>query len=183
MRILIGGRYLEPGGTVPARVAVTLDGQLLREWTVSPAQPWFVEWIDVPDGVPAGQGSYATIAVTAMPITPGVAAPWIGLEQFDAAPIDRPILALTSGWHELEHEPATGLTWRWMAGKSTLAIRGGTADVRLRLDGESPLKSFDRAPTVVVRAGAREIARFRPAADFSESIVVPSGRSPMPAGR
>jgi hypothetical protein len=46
--------------------------------------------------------------------------------------------------------------------------------VTLVLAGESPLRYFDHPPTVVVRAGSREIARFSPAADFTQSIVVPA---------
>jgi hypothetical protein len=172
-RVLIGGRHLAANGP-PARLTADLDGQRLREWTVTPAQPWFVEWIDLPGGVPAGAGAYATLSIQAASLEPGRAAPWVGLEQFDAAPADDVVFAFQPGWHELEHDPRTGRTWRWSASRSTIQVRGAPGDVRLTLAGESPLVYFDRAPTVTVLAGAREIARFRPSADFTETIVVPA---------
>jgi len=171
-RVVVGGRHLDPAGG-PAEVAVQLDGRPLRAWTVAPDRPWFVEWIDLPAGTLAGAGPYATLTVSARPATPGRPAPWIGLEQFDAAPDDQAIFALTAGWHELEHDPRLGRTWRWSSRRSVLSVRGGTADLRLTLAGEAPRRYFDRPPVVIVKAGAAEIARFSPFDDFNQEIVVP----------
>ena len=172
VRVLIGGRHLDPDGPA-ATLRAELDGRLVHEWAVSPRQPWFVEWIDLPSGVAAGSGSYAPLTVTAVSAAPGRPAPWIGLEQFDAT-TGAAIHAFTDGWHELEHDPATGRTWRWTTARSTLQIRGGTGDARLTLAGESPLTYFPRAPVVAIHAGDRLIQRFNPAADFEEQIVIPA---------
>jgi hypothetical protein len=55
--------------------------------------------------------------------------------------------------------------------------------VRLTLSGESPLRYFDAPPAVVVRAGAREVARFSPSADFTQSIVLPADALAAADGR
>ena len=64
--------------------------------------------------------------------------------------------------------------WRWTSDRSTIDIRGASSDLLLSLSGESPLKSFDRAPDVIVRAGDRELGRFHPSADFLQTIDLPA---------
>jgi hypothetical protein len=172
VRVLIGGRHLDAAGA-PASISVSLDGRPLRTWTVAPDRPWFVEWIDVPPGALAGGGPYATITVSAAAAGAGRPAPWIGLEQFDAAPDDQVLFAFTDGWHELEHDPRLGRTWRWTSKRSVLAIRGGTSDLKLTLAGEAPRRYFDRAPVVTVKAGAVEVGRFTPFDDFSQDVTIP----------
>jgi hypothetical protein len=56
-------------------------------------------------------------------------------------------------------------------------------DVTLTLSGESPLRYFDRAPSVTVTAGARELARFHPASDFTQEIVLPAAALAADGGR
>jgi hypothetical protein len=46
--------------------------------------------------------------------------------------------------------------------------------VTLTLSGESPLRYFESSPTVLLMAGAREVARFTPSSDFTQSIVLPA---------
>jgi hypothetical protein len=181
VRVVVGGRYLEPGGS-PAVLRASLDGRIVREWLVTESNPWFVEWIDLPAGALDGTGAYATLDVQASAGEPGRPAPWIGLEQFDAVPGEEIVYALTSGWHELEHDPTTGRQWRWTTARSVVEVRGRAGDVRLTIAGTSPLEDFDRAPVVVVRAGDREIARLRPADAFSESVVIPADALAQAAG-
>ena len=61
----------------------------------------------------------------------------------------------------------------WTSRRSTLQVWPGDRDRTLTLTGESPLKSYDRAPNVVVSAGDRELARFSPSADFTQTIALP----------
>jgi len=171
MRMLIGGRLLR--GATNALVTVTLDGQPLAEWTVVRDPNWFVQWIDLPNGVPAGSNPYASLAVTVRSAVPGQAAPLVGLEQFDVAPLGEALYAFTDGWWEPEEDPRRGVSWRWSSDRSTLFVQEPSSDLRLTLSGESPLKNFDRAPIVVVRAGDVELGRFNPSADFTQTIDVP----------
>jgi hypothetical protein len=172
-RIVIGGRDVAPAGSPDGVLQIKLDGQLIRERRLSTASPWFVEWIDLPQGVPDGAEPYAHLTVQDIAADAGKPAPAIALEQFDAAIEGDPIVGYESDWNELEENPATGQLWRWTSGASTLTVRGADRDVALTLAGESPLKNFPRAPTVVVRAGDVELGRFTPSSDFTQTIRVP----------
>jgi hypothetical protein len=183
MRALIGGRYLAGPHTPPAVVVIELDRKPIDQVQVSGEAPWFVRWIDLPDGVPSGPGAYARLTVRSVSVMPGEPAPLVGLEQFDAAPASSLMFALTEGWYELEEQPATGRLWRWSSARSVIETRGWGPTVTLTIAGESPLRYFDHAPTVVVRAGDAEIGRFSPAADFSQSFAVPAAALEASGGR
>lgn len=170
--IVIGGRYLSGSGA--ATVSALVDGRVVDEWTVDPSPEPFIRWIDLPAGPLEGSSPYAPLTVSVRAVA-GTPVPEIGLEQFDAATIDTPLHALERGWQEPEGDPQTGRLWRWMSDRSTLRIRTGGRDARLRVAGESPLRYFDRPPTVVVRAGSVELGRFSPATDFVETIALPAG--------
>ena len=70
-------------------------------------------------------------------------------------------------------DSAPSLSWRWTSAASTVEIRGTHRDRKLVLSGESPLRYFDHAPKVTVRAGDRVLGTFSPSADFSETIALP----------
>ena len=171
IRVVVGGRYL--GGSGPAEVTATLDGTRIDRWTVTNDPIWFVREIELPHGIPEGPTPYASLLIHTAAAQPDGAVPDIGLEQFDAAPLTEATLAFADGWQEHEGNPLTGVTWRWTSRRSTLLVRLGNRDRTLTLTGESPLRSFERPPTVVVRAGDRELGRFSPAADFTQTIPLP----------
>ena len=172
--LMMGGRYLAPPGSPAGVVAVELEGNRIAEWPISAGSPGFLQWIDLPDGIPEGGGPYALLSVKVISGDPGRQAPAVGLEQFDLAPADDVIYAFGDGWFEPEEDPRTGRLWRWMSDRAVIVAAGGNADLRLTVAGESPLRYFDRAPTVVVRAGGRELSRFSPSADFFQTIDVPA---------
>jgi hypothetical protein len=182
-RVMIGGRYLASRGQPRAIVYVDLDGQALTEWTTSAETPWFVQWIDLPAGVPAGPSPYARLTVRVESASLDHPAPAVGLEQFDAAREVDVMFAFDADWYELESEPATGLKWRWSSARSTIDVRGATGNLTLVLAGLSPLRDFDRAPTVVVRAADRELARFTPDRDFNERVPLPADALAAAGGR
>jgi hypothetical protein len=134
----------------------------------------FLQWIDLPSGVAAGSDPYAHAIVRVTSTDPVRPAPLLSLEQFDATPEPEIAFAYLSDWHEPEGSAATGRLWRWTSGRSTIEIRGAARDVEVTIAGESPLVDFERPPTVVVRAGDRELARFSPAAPFTERVLVPA---------
>jgi len=171
-RLMIGGRYY--GGSAPASVTVRLEGADIATFTVRPDPIWFVQWIELPAGVPAGASPYATLTVTVTSAESGKPSPELGLEQFDYAPNEEEMYALTDGWWEPEENPRTGLMWRWSSAKNTIVVQNAGRDLMLHLSGERPLKYFDAAPTVVVRAGREELGRFHPSDDFSETIRLPA---------
>jgi hypothetical protein len=81
-----------------------------------------------------------------------------------------------TGWHEGEFNPRTGLQWRWASDAAALRIwnGGGQRDVHVRLRVESPLRYFAVPPTIVLRAGATDIQRLEPRADFTIEADVPA---------
>ena len=183
LQMLIGARYLQPGGA-PALLTVALDGRTLAEWPISPASPWLVSWIDLPAGVPEGSGPYAALTLTVRSTESGRPAPMVGLEQFDAAPASAFTYAFLDDWNELEGNPRTGELWRWTTARSTILIhRGDQQTLQLRLEGESPLREFDRAPTIVVKAGDRELARFSPSTAYTQQIGLPADALDAAGGR
>ena len=183
LRVLIGGRYLGLAGGPAGLVSADLAGQSLARWRVSPDAASFLQWLELPDGVPESQGPYARLSVRAAADVPGRTGPAVGLEQFDAAPTDQVIYAFDGDWHELEANPASGRLWRWTSDHSTLVIRGAIHDLTLQLSGESPLRYFSRPPQIVVRAGTRELSRFQPSNDFDTTIGVPAAALEAAAGR
>jgi len=172
-RLMLGARYLAPAGSPPGNVSLTLDGQPLATWPISGPAPWFVQWLDLASGVPAGNGPYARLAVTVTSTDPSRPAPVVGLEQFDLAPQSDFSYAFLDDWNEGEGNPRTGQLWRWTTARSTIQIKGAASDLQLTLEGDSPLRDFKQAPTVVVRAGTRELARFTPSDVFSQQIRLP----------
>ena len=184
-RLLIGGRYLQGAEAPAARVTVTIDERPLEEWTVDAQTAWFARWIDVPD-LSGGDGAYATLRVGVTSVDPAWSVPESGLvalEQFDAAPAGSLMFAYADDWHEREADPRTGLVWRWSSEASTLEVRDWGGDLTLTISGESPLRYFDAAPTVTVRAGDQELARLVLSDDFTETIRVPAGALVAAGGR
>jgi hypothetical protein len=172
LRLMIGGRYLAPAGSPAGLVAVDLEGKRIAQWPISAVSPHLLQWVDLPGGVPQGGGPYPLLTVSVT--STNQPAPAVGLEQFDLAPVDDVMFALGAGWFEPEEDPKTGRLWHWTTDRAVIVAAGGNGDLRLTLAGESPLRYFDRAPTVVVRAGARELSRFSPSADFFQTIDVPA---------
>jgi hypothetical protein len=172
--IMIGGAYLGDGPEPPVTLAADLDGTPIAEWTLEPRQAGqsFLHFLSLPDGIPAGQGAYARLRLTARPSTPRGAIPELAIRQFDAQS-GRPVMGLAEGWHQDESDPATGRRWRWTSDRSTLRIVGA-GDVSLVLRGESPMKYYDEAPRVRIMAGDRLLAEYHPDADFTWHVPVPA---------
>src|SRR5207247_1182706 len=63
MTVMIGGRYLSPAGGSTAVVSADLDGRVVAQWRATGDPPWFVQWIDLPAGIGAGAGPYATLTL------------------------------------------------------------------------------------------------------------------------
>ena len=182
VHVMIGGRDLAPNAE-PGVVSVELDGHPVDQLQVSRDLPWFVRWIDLPAGVPPGLTPYARLTVRVVSVLPGRPAPPVGLEQFDAATAGTPMYAFVDGWHELEEDPATGRLWRWTSAKSALELKDWRATTTLLLEGESPLRYFDHSPTVIVRAGDREVSRFNPAGDFLHAVAIQADALQASGGR
>jgi hypothetical protein len=172
-RLMIGGRYL--GGGRTAAIAVEIDGRPVSRWEVTPSEPHFLQWVELPGGVLNGDGAYAVMQVRVEDAGGSGAAPRIGLEQFDFASTGDVMTGFAAGWQEPETELETGRSWRWAGPRATLVAYAGAGAVRLILAGESPLRYFARPSNIVVLVNDREAGRFAASADFEETITVPAG--------
>ena len=105
----------------------------------------------------------------------GAATPRIGLEQFDLQDAGAVVFGFGEGWHELEYNPRTARSWRWMSDRAVVDVRNaGRRPVELDVRGEAPRHYFGTPPELTVSAGGRELARFRPFDDFAFQVEVPA---------
>ncbi len=171
LRVVIGGRQLGTDGFAKKTLVARLDGQEIARWPVSPPERNFLQWIDLPSGVPAGEGPYATLTVGVD--NPPRSRP-VGLEFFDAATHDDVLWVYSRGWHEPEQQSGTGLSWRWMSGTAHLTVAAPQGDLSLTISGESPVRYFAQGVDLIVRSGDVEIGRRHIRDDFTESFVLPA---------
>jgi hypothetical protein len=175
MRIMVGGRHFSAPRDSPATIAVAIDGVDIATWKVDPAPGGasFLRFIDLPGGLPTGDGTYARLTITAHADPPSRTAPSIAIRQFDIQSADTLMYGFGEGWHEEEYETATGLRWRWTSDKSVLQVAPVHA-VKLGFRGESPRKYFDSPPTVRITAGGQMVGEFHPERDFTWHVTVPA---------
>lgn len=172
-RLMIGGRYLDGG---EGALVVEIDGRPVGRWPVTPREPWFLRWIDLPAGVLDGPGPYATVTARVEPVA-GASSdpPRIEIAQFDFAPADVVMAGLATGWHGAEPDDETGEVWRWSTDRLTLEVQAADHGAVLMLAGEATLRSFERPSVVTVRAGDVVVRRFDAGGDFSQVIELPAG--------
>jgi hypothetical protein len=177
-RLVVGGRNLGGPDAPIARFVLTVAGHPVDTWDVRPAPGFFLRAIDLParTGGPgvADADAFDALMVTAVAADGSARPVAASVEQFGLQPADRVQIAFGEGWHEDELQPRTGLRWRWSSGRALLHVWPVDRDVRIRLEAESPLKTFAEAPIVTVSAGGRELARSTPDDAFAIDVVVPA---------
>jgi hypothetical protein len=169
---VVGAYHLGTGAAADADVSLSIDGRVVDSWVVRVADRNVLRFVDLPQGI-AGAGPFAAVTIASRSLDPSRPAP-VAIRQFDAQPAAEMIYGYGEGWHEAEFDLNTGRMWRWTSERSVLRTDGAGESVRLTMQGESPLRYFDRPPTVKVTAGPTTVAQFRPAADFEWSAVVPA---------
>ena len=172
--LLLGGRNLAARGGDVAEVKVTIDGRLVDRVQVPPDPGSFLRMLTVPADALSGYGRYAELDVSATEAAGSSRHVDVAIEQFDVQPAARVVYGFDAGWHELEFNPITGQLWRWTSERATTRVHHAGKDLVLTISGESPLRYFDEPPHVVVRAGARVLARQSPSADFEIQVQVPA---------
>jgi hypothetical protein len=178
---VVGARHLGNAGDADAEVALTIDGRSIDRWPVTLGDRNVLHFIDLPQGIAGDGGSFASLTISSHSLDPKRAAP-MAIRQFDIQPTTQMIYGYGEGWHEAEYVVETGLTWRWTSERSVLRIQGPAQAVRITIRGESPLRYFDRPPTVKVTAGGATVAQFRPDADFEWTVTVPADALTRSAG-
>lgn len=174
VHLMIGGRHLGEAGDPAADFEMALDGTVIDRWTLTFDQRNFLRFLDLPRGVPAGDGDYARLTVSARPAAGAARRAPVAIRQFDVQASNRIVYGFGPGWHEDEYVTETGARWRWASDRSVLQVRGPVQAVRIRLHGESPLRYFSAVPTIKVTAAGRVIAELQPTSEFRWEVVVPA---------
>ena len=165
MLLMYGGRNLSAAAST--ELLLSRGETILDRVTLAPG--FFFRLLPVSPAITGGTGYVPfEIRTSSGPQVP------VSLEQFDLQPDGVEMFGYVEGWQEPEYNPLTARAWRWMSERSLLWVRPIGTDVVLTFSGESPMRYFDAAPTVVVSVGGREVGRFTPADDFTESIRVPA---------
>jgi len=175
MRVMVGGRHFSAPLDSAVTIVVAIDGVDVATWKIDPAPGGasFLRFVDLPGGLPPGEGTYARLTITAHADPPSRSTPLIAIRQFDIQSAETLMSGFGEGWHEEEYETATGLRWRWTSDRSVLQIAPPQA-VELGIRGESPLKYFDSAPRVRITAGGQTLGELHPDRDFTWHIAVPA---------
>jgi hypothetical protein len=160
--LMIGGRNLSGDGA-SARVKMTLDDRALDEIAAAPG--FFLRFVRLPDGALAGSGAYARLSIAAD-------LPSLAVEQFDAQSTGRVVVGFSDGWHEMEYNPVTGRSWRWMSEHGVIRARAERRPLRLSMRGET--EGFSRPTRITVRVGDRVVAQSTANGRFVVQADIPA---------
>ncbi len=160
--LMLGGRNLETAAE-SARVQVTIDDRPVAQLSVPPG--FFLRFLPLPESALAGAGRYAHLSIAAGQSR-------VALEQFDAQSSPRGVFGFGEGWHEMEYNPATGRSWRWISEQGVIRTRALHGALTLRIAGET--EGFFRTTNVSVRVGTRAIGRWAVGSQFAVETVIPA---------
>jgi hypothetical protein len=169
--LVIAGRNLGAGGEPAARLTLAGPAGVIDSWEAPSG--FFFRQIALPAGMLAGSG-YLPLGLGAVAADDSGRPVRVSVEQFDVQSDGHVMFGFVNGWHEPEYNPSTARSWRWMSERATLWVKPVGRDVSLTVNGESPLRYFDRAPTVRVMVAGREAGRVNPSADFEQTVTLPA---------
>jgi len=169
--LVLGAESFEPAGGKPARVSVTIDNRGVGEWELEPGAR-FLKRLTLDSGVLAAGTSFSRL-VAAYKGADG-RPERVRLTQLMIAPPQAMFFLRYAGWNEMEYSDQMQRRWWWTTGRAETFVNGGGRDVTLTLSGESPLRYFDTAPHVTIRAANQVLATAQPGADFNLRVSVPA---------
>ncbi len=167
--LVIGGESTSATGDTAAHLSLTIDDRVIDQWMV-PAGETFFRRTMLPAGTLAGDSAFRRLVVAYA--SPDGTPEHVRLAQFALEPPQDVFLVQHAGWNELEYNRDVQRRWRWTTDRAVTFVNSGGRDVTLTMAGESPLKSFDSAPHVVVRAGSQVLATATPSADFELNVPI-----------
>ena len=153
----------------PAHVSLHLDDRPIGRWDI-PAWGAVFERVQLKPGTLSGSAGFHRL-VASYGSSEGTP---VRLTQFAVASDCDVFHVQHAGWNEIEYSKDLQRRWRWATGRAETFINSGGKDVTLTISGESPLRYFDSAPNVVIRAGAWILATASPTDDFELEVEIPS---------
>lgn len=154
-----------------ASLTLTLGDRQLDRWDL-PARGRLFRRITLDPGTLAGESGFSSLVASyadaaGKPQT-------VRLTQFAVADPGQLFFVQHAGWNEIEYSRVLQRRWRWTTGRAETFVNTGGRDVTLTLSGESPLRYFDTAPRVTIRAGSQVLATAEPSDDFELDVKVPA---------
>jgi hypothetical protein len=119
----------------------------------------------LPEGALSGAGMYARLSIAAD-------LPRLAVEQFDVQSAGRIVSGFAEGWHEMEYNPATGRTWRWMSERGVIRVHAAPRALSLAIYGET--EGFSRPTGLKIQVGDRELAHVAVDSPFSLGADIPA---------
>src|SRR5688500_409756 len=169
--LIVGGESTAPATSNPSQVSVTIGERQLDAWEVAPGARFFKRIILEP-GALTGEGPFSRLVVSYRGADGRPQR--VRLTQLMIASPQSTFYVQHAGWNEVEYSDQMQRRWQWTTAKADTFVNAAGRDVTLRLTGESPLRYFDRAPRVTVRAGSQVLATAEPASDFELNVTVPA---------
>jgi hypothetical protein len=167
--LMVGGRNL---ASEASSLELAVDGKPVGLLSVPPG--FFLRFVDVPEGAIDGPGQYAHLVVSARASSGGESR--VAVEQFDAQPANVIAFGFGEGWHEMESNPVTGRSWRWVSERGVIRARGAQSALTLAIAGDAN-GVFDKT-TVSIRIGNRVIGRWTVRDRFAIETVIPADALP-----
>ena len=173
-RVMIGGRDVAPAGSPDGILQIDLDGRRVRELQ-DLGRGAVVRRVDRSAAGRAGGGGRRTrISRSASwPLLPGTRRPPWGSSSSTQPSRAIPSSPTSPTGMSSRRIPRPDDSGDGRPDRARSTVRGADRDLELTLTGESPLRNFPHAPTVIVRAGDVELARFSPTADFTQRLTIP----------
>ena len=169
--LVLGGESTQSAGGKPARVSLTLGERVVEEWDVPPGGRFFKRIVLEP-GMLEGDGPFTRLVVSYK--GQNGRPERVRLTQLMVASPQSVFHIDHSGWNESEYSDQLQRRWRWTTARAETFVNSAGRDLTLTIAGESPLRYFDTAPRVTIRAGTRVLATAQPSDDFELSVKVPA---------
>jgi hypothetical protein len=169
--LVLGGESTQAPGGKPARVSLTLGERVVEEWDVPPGGRFFKRIVLEP-GMLAGDAPFTRLVVSYKGANGRPER--VRLTQLMVASPQSVFHIEHSGWNESEYSDQLQRRWRWTTARAETFVNSAGRDLTLTIAGESPLRYFDTAPRVTIRAGTQVLATAQPSSDFELSVKVPA---------
>ncbi|MEO5742405.1 MAG: DUF2723 domain-containing protein [Vicinamibacterales bacterium] len=169
--LVVGGESTEAAGGKPAHVSVGIGDRVIDEWDVAAGARFFKRILLEP-GTLAGDGLFTRLVVS---YKGSDGQPeHVRLTQLMVASPQTVFHVEHDGWNESEYSDEMQRRWRWTTARAETFVNAAGRDLTLTIAGESPLRYFDTAPHVTVRAGNQALATAQPSSDFILNVKVPA---------
>jgi hypothetical protein len=169
--LVLGGENVAAAGGKPARVSVAIGDRVIDEFEVSAGGRFFKRIVLEP-GMLAGEGPFSRL-VASYKGADGRPEK-VRLTQLMVASPQSGFHVQSAGWNEVEYSDQMQRRWQWTTARAETFVNSAGRDLTLRVAGESPMRYFDTAPHVTIRAGSQVLATAQPSSDFELNVKVPA---------